>query len=383
MDEAFALYVHVPWCRRVCPYCDFNVYADRRPPEADYTAALVRELETWAAVPPWAGRRVASVYVGGGTPSLFSADAIGRVLAAATDLFGIEPDAEVTLEANPGTVTTATLRAYRDAGVNRLSLGVQSFAPRLLERLGRDHTPDDAEAAVAAAREVGLENVSLDLIFAVPGSTLADWTHDLEHAISLQPAHVSAYALTFEEGTPYHTWRRTGRLAAVEEDDEATMAEHTAARLADAGYERYEISSWARPGRASAHNQRYWDGTHYLGIGAGAHSFEAGPAGARRWSNLRHPSAYMNAVASGESAVAETRPLELEETRSDFVFTGLRRLAGVDGVRFAERFGLGLGDAFPQVPQLVRDGLLEWRGTNLRLSPHGLRFADTVAASFV
>ena len=383
MDEAFALYVHVPWCRRVCPYCDFNVYADRRPPEADYSAALVRELEAWATVPPWAGGRVASVYVGGGTPSLFSADAIGRVLAAATGLFGLEPDAEVTLEANPGTVTATTLRAYRDAGVNRLSLGAQSFAPRLLERLGRDHTPDEAEAAVATAREVGLENVSLDLIFAVPGSTFADWTHDLERAISLQPDHVSAYALTFEEGTPYHSWRRSGRLAAVDEDDEATMAEHTATRLAIAGYERYEISSWARPGHASSHNQRYWDGSHYLGIGAGAHSFDAGPAGAKRWSNLRHPSAYMKAVAAGESPVAETRPLELEEARSDFVFTGLRRLVGVDDTRFAERFGLGLGDAFPQVPQLVRDGLLEWRGRNLRLSPHGLRFADTVAASFV
>ena len=383
MDEAFALYVHVPWCRHVCPYCDFNVYADRRPPEADYTAALVRELEAWAAVPPWAGRRVASVYVGGGTPSLFSADAIGRVLAAANELFGHEPDAEVTLEANPGTVTAATLRAYRGAGVNRISLGVQSFAPRLLERLGRDHGPDDSAAAVAAAREVGFTNVSLDLIFAVPGSTLADWAHDLERAISMQPDHVSAYALTFEEGTPYHAWRRTGRLHAVDDDDEATMAEHTATRLAVAGYERYEISSWARPGRASRHNQRYWDGSHYLGIGAGAHSFDAGPHRAARWSNLRHPTAYMNAVAAGASPVAERRSLGLDEARSDFVFTGLRRLVGVDDSRFAARFGLGLGEAFPQVPTLVRDGLLEWRGRNLRLSAHGLRFADTVAASFV
>jgi oxygen-independent coproporphyrinogen-3 oxidase len=383
MPAPFALYVHVPWCRRVCPYCDFNVYADRRPPEREYTAALVRELATWAALPPWAGRRVASVYVGGGTPSLFAAAAIARVLAAAADGFGLAPGAEVTLEANPGTVTTESLRAYRAAGVNRLSLGVQSFSPELLERLGRDHTPADGEAAVAAAAEAGFDNVSLDLIFAVPGSTLTDWARDLERAIALGPAHVSAYALTFEERTPYHAWRRSGRVRAVDEDEEAAMGEHVAARLPAAGYARYEISSWARPGRASAHNQHYWDGSHYLGIGAGAHSFDADPVAARRWSNVRHPRAYMDGVAAGGRAVAEERPLDAAEARSDFVFTGLRRLVGVDGARFAERFGVGLADAFPQVPALVREGLLEWAGDHLRLSARGLRFADTVAASFV
>ena len=383
MAEPFALYVHVPWCRRVCPYCDFNVYADRQPPEAEYTAALVGELAAWRDVAPWAGRRVASVFVGGGTPSLFAPEAIGRVLEAVATQFGFTAAAEVTLEANPGTVTQATLRAYRDAGINRLSLGVQSFAPRLLAQLGRDHTSAEAEAAVAAARAAGLDNVSLDLIFAVPGSTLAEWTHDLERAIALDPAHVSAYALTFEEGTPYHAWRRSGRLHAVDEDDEAAMAEHAATRLPEAGYERYEISSWARPGRASVHNQAYWNGAHYLGIGAGAHSFDAGPAGAARWSNVRHPRAYMTAIAAGERAVAENRRLDPEEVRSDFVFTGLRRLEGVDDARFRARFGVGLADAFPQVPALVRDGLLEWADGRLRLSPQGLRFADTVAASFV
>ena len=383
MDESFALYVHVPWCRHVCPYCDFNVQAHHRPPEDDYTAALVRELAAWAGSPAFAGRRITSVYVGGGTPSLFSAAAIDRIVAAARARFGLVEGAEVTLEANPGTVDVGTLRAYRAAGVNRLSLGVQSFTPRLLERLGRDHGPEDSEAAVAAARAAGIDNVSVDLIFAVPGSTLADWRHDLDRAIALAPSHVSAYALTFEENTPFHAWRRSGRLHAVDEDDDAAMAEHTAARLPAAGYARYEISSWARPDRASAHNQAYWDGSHYLGIGAGAHSFDAGPANARRWSNVRHPRAYMDAVASGAPAIAEVQSLDLERLRSDFVFTGLRRLAGVDGDRFAARFGMTLAIAFPQVHGLVRDGLLEWSGDRLRLSPQGLRFADTVASAFV
>jgi len=381
-DEAFALYVHVPWCRHVCPYCDFNVYASSRPPETDYTGALVRELASWSADPAFAARPIASVYVGGGTPSLLSPDAIARVVAVADEHFGLARDVEITLEANPGTVDETSLRGYRAAGVTRLSLGVQSFDARLLERLGRDHTPADARAAVAAARAAGLGNVSLDLIFAVPGSALADWASDLEQAIALEPAHVSAYALTFEERTPFHAWRRSGRLHPVAEDDEAAMAELAAERLPAAGYLRYEISSWARPGRASAHNQRYWDGSAYLGVGAGAHSFHPGPP-AHRWSTLRRPEAYMDAVAAGRSAVADAHPLDVDEARGDFVFTGLRRVAGVDGMRFARRFGLPLVTAFPHVPGLVRDGLLEWNGEALRLTPQGLRFADTVAASFV
>ena len=383
MAEGFALYVHVPWCRHVCPYCDFNVHAHSRPPEDDYTATMARELAAWAVAPAFAGRQVLSVYVGGGTPSLFSAGAIGRLLAAVDATFGVAPDAEVTLEANPGTVTRATLDGYRTAGVNRLSLGAQSFTPRLLHALGRDHGPDDVAAAMAAARASGFANVSLDLIFAVPGSTLGDWQRDLEQAIALDPAHVSAYALTFEAGTPYHAWRASGRVHAVDEDLEAAMAEHAAERLPAAGLVRYEISSWARPGRASSHNQRYWDGSSYLGIGAGAHSFAAGPPDAERWSNVRHPQAYMDAVAAGGTAVAERHPLDDEHARADFAFTGLRRLAGIDTRRFAVRFGRPLVDAFPHVSGLVHDGLLEWVGDALRLTPRGLRFADTVAATFV
>jgi oxygen-independent coproporphyrinogen-3 oxidase len=383
MDEDFGLYVHVPWCRHVCPYCDFNVHAHRRPPEDEYTATLARELAAWATAPAFGGRRIASVYVGGGTPSLFSPAAIARVLAAADATFGVAADAEVTLEANPGTVTRATLDGYRAAGVNRLSLGAQSFALRLLHALGRDHDPDDVDAAMAAARASGFANVSLDLIFAVPGSSLAEWQHDLERAIALEPAHVSAYALTFEEGTPYHAWRASGRLHGVDEDVEAAMAEHTAARLPAAGLTRYEISSWARPGHASSHNQRYWDGSSYLGVGAGAHSFAAGPPAAERWSNVRHPQAYATAVARDGTAVAERHPLDDERARADFAFTGLRRLAGIDTRRFAARFGRPLVEAFPHVGGLVHDGLLEWAGDALRLTARGLRFADTVAATFV
>ena len=182
MREPFAVYVHVPWCRHVCPYCDFNVYAAAEPPERPYVAALVAELAAHAAAPPWHGRPAATVYLGGGTPSLLSAEAVGTVLDAVRRRVGLTGDPEVTLEANPGTVTTASLAAYRTAGVNRLSLGVQSFHAGHLRRLGRDHGPEDARAAAASARAAGLANLSLDLIYAVPGQSLAEWERDLEEA---------------------------------------------------------------------------------------------------------------------------------------------------------------------------------------------------------
>jgi oxygen-independent coproporphyrinogen-3 oxidase len=324
---------------------------------------------------------VASVYVGGGTPSLFAPAAVARVVACVAARFRLDDDAEVTLEANPGTVDEARLRGYRDAGVNRLSLGAQSFDAASLRTLGRDHAPDDVARAVAAARAAGLANVSLDLIFAVPGGTTAAWARDLDAAIALAPEHVSAYALTFEERTPFHAWRAAGRLRAADEDDEAAMADLAASRLAAAGYARYEISSWALPGFASRHNQRYWDGSSYLGVGAGAHGFDA--AASRRWSNVRPPAEYAGAVAARGTAVAEERALSVAEARGDYVFTGLRRVAGVDASGFAERFGVPLAAAYPHVAGLVRDGLVEWAGGRLRLTPRGLRFADTVAATFV
>ncbi len=382
MSASFALYVHVPYCRHVCPYCDFNVVASARPPESAYVTTLVAEMRAYAEHEAWRGRRLKTVYLGGGTPSLFSPAAVAALLEAAAHHFGIESGAEVTLEANPGTVTRASLAGYAGAGVNRLSLGSQSFHPALLNTLGRDHAPRDTYAAVAAARAAGLGNVSLDLIFAVPGATLADWEADLRAAVALAPEHVSAYALTYETGTPFHTWRSAGRLTAVDDDLEAAMAESAGATLAAAGYARYEISSWARPGFASRHNQSYWDGTDYLGLGAGAHSFAAGPP-ARRWANQRPPEAYRAAVASGGTAVGQEERLSPAQAESDAVVTGLRRLAGVDAEGFERRFGRPLEVAFPKLTRLVEDGLLERTGGQVRLTSRGLTFADSVAANFV
>jgi oxygen-independent coproporphyrinogen-3 oxidase len=383
MNAPFALYVHVPYCRHVCPYCDFNVYASAAPPDGEYVRTLATELAAWTTRSPWAGRPLATVYLGGGTPSLLRPSTIAALLDAAVAGPGIVPGAEVTLEANPGTVTRERLAGYRAAGVNRISLGVQSFQPAVLRTLGRDHTPPESAVAVEAARAAGIDNVSLDLIFAVPGATPADWEADLTAAIALAPSHVSAYALTWEEGTPFHTWRAAGRLRPVDEDTEATMAAAVAGTLEAAGYVRYEISSWARPGSASRHNVRYWNGSDYLGLGAGAHSFAATPFPGRRWSNERHPDRYRNAVATYGTAVALEELLTEPQARAEFVITGLRQIVGADAREFERRFATSVESAFPHVKRLIDEALVERTPTHLRLTPHGLLFADTVSASFL
>jgi oxygen-independent coproporphyrinogen-3 oxidase len=383
MTEPFSLYVHIPYCRHVCPYCDFNVYAASHPPERDYVAGLVAELEAHATRTPWAGRAVKTVYLGGGTPSLFAADAIGALLEATAGRFGLVTGAEVTLEANPGTVSRTSLADYRAAGVNRLSLGAQSFHPAHLRRLGRDHEPEDTRAAVAAARAAGLHNLSLDLIFGVPGETPDEWEQDLLAALALAPDHVSAYSLTYEETTPFHAWRASGRLTPIGEDDEAAMAEAAVAVLEAAGLARYEISSFARPGFEALHNQSYWDGSDYLGVGAGAHSFSREPAPGRRTMNERRPDRYLAAVREGGTAVAHEARLSEPQARAEFCFTGLRRTAGIDAAAFRRRFRTELATAFPQIETLVAEGLLEAADGRIRLTPRGLRYADTVSATFV
>jgi len=381
--EPFALYVHVPYCRHVCPYCDFNVQAAATPPERGYVEALAAELAAYGGDAHWADRPLGSVYFGGGTPSLFTPGAIADVLAAAGAHFELGADAELTLEANPDTIVPERVAGYRAAGINRLSLGAQSFDDRHLRTLGRDHAAAATPAAVGAARAAGIDNVSLDLIFGVPGETLADWERDLRAAVGLGPPHVSAYALTYEEGTPFHRWRAGGRLRPVEEDLEAAMGEAAEAILEAAGLARYEISSFARPGRESRHNLAYWEGVEYLGVGAGAHSFRRDPVPGRRWVNERVPQRYMAAARASGRAVDSEELLSEAQARGEFCVCGLRTLAGIDVTTFAARFGVTLAEAFPHVDRLVADGLAEHVAGRLRLTARGLRFADTVSTTFL
>jgi oxygen-independent coproporphyrinogen-3 oxidase len=377
----FGLYVHIPWCRTKCPYCDFNSYPARRPPEERYAEALQRELRRRAREEPWRDASVGSVFFGGGTPSLFAASTIEQVLRTIFECFPAAPDVEVTLEANPGTVTLERLAGWRKAGVNRISFGIQSFQPRTLAVLGRLHGAEEARLAVPMARAAGFANVNVDLMFAVPGQSLDDWRGDLQTAIGFAPEHVSAYQLTYEEGTAFFALRAAGRLRPVDEDDEAEMFEEARRILGAAGYRAYEISNFARPGFESRHNRNYWEAGPYLGIGAGAHSWHRLEDGGVRWANERDPIRYMARVLREETAVDTIERLDRGESAREFAFLGLRLEAGFSEEEFRRRFGAPPTEVFPGLLDVERQGLLVRERGKIRLSERGLRLADSVFAS--
>ncbi len=378
----FSLYVHIPYCQVKCPYCDFNSYAGTSWPEEAYARALVHELERRIQEPPFAGASVTTIFFGGGTPSLFLPSTIGGLLDAVAAACPLDPNLEVTLEANPGTVERTRLAGFRAAGVRRLSFGIQSFQAPLLTTLGRIHGPDDARAAIRAARAAGFDDLNLDLIFAVPGETREAWHADVAEAIAWAPEHVSAYNLTYEAGTPFHTLRARGALRPLDDDDELWMYQHARTALAAAGYEHYEISNFARPGRQARHNQSYWRGTSYLGLGAGAHSYAGAPGFGRRWSNERIPERYIAAVGRGDAAVgAET--LSFETAAGEFMFLGLRERTGIDPRAFAARFGKSLDDVHPKIATFRAEGLLVEQDGRLALSERGLLLADSIFSAFV
>ncbi|MFN8640539.1 MAG: radical SAM family heme chaperone HemW [Candidatus Binatia bacterium] len=380
---AFSLYVHIPYCDAKCPYCDFNSYAAKRWPERAYADALIAELDAAAADPAWADGAIGTVFFGGGTPSLFAPETIADLLAAARRRWPLAADAEITLEANPGTVDEVKLRGLRGAGVNRISFGVQSFHDHHLRTLGRIHGAAEAVAAIATARAAGFDNLNLDLIFAVPGQTLAEWEADLQAAVDLAPEHVSAYGLTYEEGTAFHAQRRSGALTPLPEEAEVAMFGRTRAVLAAHGYEAYEISNFARPGRECAHNLNYWRAGAYLGVGAGAHSFAARPAPGRRWGNEKSPVRYIERATASGTARAGEEQLSVAQARGELVFLALRCTDGFAAADFTTRFGVDPCVAFPHLATLERDGLIEGAAGRWRLTPRGLLVADSVFATFL
>lgn len=382
----FSLYLHIPYCQAKCPYCDFNSYAATQWPEERYTAALIRELEHYAATPDFRSRSLQTVFFGGGTPSLFAADSIRRVLEQIRHWWPLSDDVEITLEANPGTVAADRLAGMRAAGINRVSFGVQSFWPHHLQTLGRIHSSEEAVDAIRTARKVGFERRNLDLIYALPNQTLEEWAADLTRACELRPEHISAYNLTYEEGTAFHEWRSQGRLRQQAEEIELAMFEMTQRHLSDAGYQQYEISNYSRPGEQSRHNLNYWRAGDYLGVGAGAHSFaqRSDSAGSgRRWSNVKAPTLYLDKVEGGGAAVAAHEEIAPPQARGEFVFLNLRCLDGFAEEAFRARFNVSFVEAFPHATTLKDDGLLDHEGGQWRLSARGLVLADTVFATFV
>ncbi|HRW67501.1 MAG TPA: radical SAM family heme chaperone HemW, partial [Candidatus Competibacter sp.] len=333
-----ALYVHIPWCARKCPYCDFNSHEAREPlPERAYVDALLADLEQ--DLPRVWGRRIDSLFIGGGTPSLFSAEALDRLLSGLRARLPLRPDLEITLEANPGTVERSKFAEFREVGINRLSIGVQSFDDGHLHALGRIHDRRAAIAAAEAAHAAGLDNFNLDLMFGLPGQTVAQALTDIACALALQPAHLSYYQLTLEPNTRFY------RSPPLLPDDETidVIQERAQEELARHGYPRYEVSAYARADRRCRHNLNYWEFGDYLGIGAGAHGKLSDPAAGqiqRLW-KVKHPRDYL-ARAGTPAGVGGDAPVREAELPLEFLMNALRLVEGVPAALFGERAGLPL-----------------------------------------
>lgn len=326
----------------------------------------------------------ATLFFGGGTPSLMEPQSVGLLIDAARRWYGLRADAEVTIEANPGTVDLHRLKGFRSAGVTRLSLGVQSFDDRHLAGLGRVHSADEARAAFAAGRAAGFDNIGIDLIHSLPGQTVAEWRADLATAVRLRPEHVSAYALTVEEGTPFHDLAAAGRLPLPSEDEAHDMFVATGEFLGQAGYEQYEISNFALPGRRSLHNQVYWRRQEYVGFGAGAHSFSFSPGFGCRWRNENGVADYLDGVRSGRLPECDRSVLDRREAMAERMFLALRMLEGIEEAAFCHEFGITPEDAYGAgLTWLVQGGMLERTADRLRLTPRGLLLYNAVVATFL
>ncbi len=371
-----ALYVHLPWCVRKCPYCDFNSYAVREAlPETAYLDALGRDLEAQSV--DVRGRPVISVFFGGGTPSLFAPESIGRVLQKARAHFAVADDAEVTLEANPGTVERGRFAEYRQAGVNRVSLGAQSFDARQLERLGRIHSPQETIRAAAELHAAGLTNFNLDLMYALPGQTVADAASDVEQALALKPAHLSHYQLTLEPGTQF----AANPPVLPEDDVAADMLNACQERLADAGFSQYEVSAYARAGRECRHNLNYWSFGDYVGAGAGAHGklTDAGSGKIVRTVQQREPRRYQ--AASPNALTRQT--VARRDLPFEFMMNALRLTRGFPEALLTERTGLELDEVRPKLDALQSRGLVEIAAGTCKPTPFGVRFLNEMLLEFL
>ncbi len=379
-----SLYLHIPFCHTKCHYCDFNSYAGLLNWREPYVRGLLREIE-WAGNlarrsgcagrptdHPWPCR---TIFFGGGTPSLLSAEQIARTLETARRVFAVQPDAEITLEANPGTLELAHLAGLRAAGVNRLSMGAQSFDAGLLRWMGRIHSPEEIESAFWMARQAGFDNINLDFIFGLPDQRLEQWETTLERALALEPEHLSLYSLIVEEGTPLFDWVEAGRVEVADDDLTAEMYLLAQRRLAEAGYVQYEISNWAKPGKACEHNLTYWRNLPYLGVGAGAHSCFGG----RRFSTALKVRDYLERVQRDGHAMLEGEDISQELEMAETAMLALRLNEGLSLALFERRYGRSFDAVFAGRLALVEAaGLLERVDGRVRLSERGLLLGNEV-----
>ena len=373
-----SLYIHLPWCVKKCPYCDFNSHGLKGAlPERAYVDALLKDLDQ--DLPRGQGRVIQTVFFGGGTPSLFAAESVGRLLEAVQQRLPFAPDAEITLEANPGTVERGRFAAYKAAGITRLSIGVQSFDPRKLEVLGRIHSSEEAVRAADEAHAAGLSNFNLDLMYALPKQELHEALADLEQAAALRPAHISHYQLTLEPNTLF-----AAHPPLLPEDEAVwAMQQSCQAYLAGQGYAQYEISAYAKPGRQARHNLNYWKFGDYLGIGAGAHGKLTDHAGAvtRLW-KLKHPDAFIESAGTPKSLGGVSR-LSEDDLAFEFMLNRLRLVEGFSGDEFETATGLSIGRIEPELEQAETKGLLARTADGWRVTAQGHNYLNDLQSLFL
>ena len=373
-----ALYVHIPWCIRKCPYCDFNSHTAAKLPEQAYIQALLTDLAS--ELPYIWGRKLESIFIGGGTPSLFSAAGIDELLCGVRALLPFRPNIEITLEANPGTFEQAKFKGFREAGINRLSMGIQSFNPQHLQALGRVHNQAEALRAADIARHAGFTNFNLDLMFGLPQQTLPQALADLQQAIQLRPTHLSWYQLTLEPNTLFY------KQPPVLPDEDLLVDMQLAgqALLAQHGYQQYEVSAYSQVQYQCVHNRNYWEFGDYIGIGAGAHGKYTNPAGQsiHRYQKPRQPADYMQRVQQGQ-ARSQTTTLVVADIIFEFMLNALRLQAGFPLSLFTERTGLAVELLSNGLQQGMQRGLLELDGSWLKPSPLGWQFLNTTIQLFL
>lgn len=375
-----AIYIHIPFCLTKCPYCSFASRPCHGEPPEWYIATVIRQAVRLAGHPRIRKRRFGSLFIGGGTPTIYSGEVLAGLLSACRELFQFTDDVEVSVEANPNTVSAEKFSVLKKAGVNRISIGVQTFEDHLLRTIGRSHSRADALTALRAARAAGFANISLDLIYGLPGQLKSDLLASLAAAFALAPEHISLYELMVEEGTAFA--ERADRRELVLPNDDETFAMEGAAYdlLASHGYERYEIANFSRPGFSCRHNINYWQNGSYLGLGAGAVSYLDG----YRIRNVVDPEAFRDSVWAGRQPIAEIERLDKEARFRETVIMGLRMLAGIDPANLERRFGISMTDYYGKtLEDLVSQGWLVLETGSLRLTAKGLPLANQVLSRLV
>ena len=377
------LYLHIPFCVKKCNYCDFFSASGTPKEQADYVSAMIQEIQSYQEL---SGEyEVQTIFLGGGTPSLLTPEQIEQIFDAIYHIFSVNENAEITMEMNPGTVDIEKLHAMKAAGVNRLSIGLQSAQNEELKMLGRIHTYEEFLETWRLTEQAGFKNRNIDLMSALPGQTMESYEDTLSKVLALEPEHISAYSLILEEGTVFYDWYEKGKLdrgawKLPSEEEEYAMGELTIQRLAEAGMHRYEISNYAKSGKECRHNLGYWDRVEYLGIGAGSSSLIKG----ERFDHIRDRKAYIEKIRNGESILIDREILSVESQMEEFMYLGLRKIEGVSRTDFQNYFGKNVDDVYGEIlDKLEEEQLLEFSGNRIRLTHRGMDVSNCVLAEFL